>query len=191
MADPAPSSSSFHIQATYAGAGDAGAFEDLLAQHTSALKLYVRSLLPGQASAEDVAQETLIKLWEKRSQFIPGTHFKAWAFQIAKFLVMNQRRKLARSNEVLLDDEVIDRIDQRWQQQGEPLITDEHHEALGMCMKALKQEDRDLLHARYATETSLETYAGKTGIPPGTLKARLFRLRDALRACIERRLLKP
>lgn len=167
------------------------AFEALLSQHSSAVKLYVRSLLPGHISAEDVAQETMILLWEKRDQFTPGTHFKAWAFQIAKFLVMNQRRKLARSREVVLDDELLNRIDEHWQQPEAAMITDSHHEALTQCLEILKPEDRQLLHARYATKVSLETYAIRTGARPGTLKARLFRLRDALRDCIERRLMTP
>lgn len=162
-------------------------FDRLLAEHASSVRLYVRSLMPGYEGADDLVQETLLRLWEKREQFIPGTHFKAWAFQIAKFLVMNQRRKLARSPVVLLDEELMEQIDRRWME-AEVMVDDEQHAALNRCLEQLKPEDRRLLHARYATDVSLETYAEQEGTRPGTLKARLFRLRDALRDCIERRL---
>ncbi len=179
---PTPSS-----PAVIAGVWELRAFEQLLAEHQSAIRLYVRSLMPGYEGADDLAQETLLRLWEKRDQFVAGTNFKAWAFQIAKFMVMNQRRKLARSPVVLLDDEILEDIDRRWME-AEDMITNGHHIALARCLELLKQEDRQLLHARYATNVSLETYAAQEGSRPGTLKARLFRLRDALRDCIERRL---
>lgn len=162
-------------------------FERLLAEHSASIRLYVRSLMPGYEGADDLAQETLLKLWEKRDQFVEGTFFKAWAFQTAKYLVLNQRRKLARSPVVLLDDELLEQIDRRWMEM-EALPLDDHHAALGHCLELLKPEDRNLLHARYATEISLETYAEQEGTRTGTLKARLFRLRDALRDCIDRRL---
>lgn len=171
-------------------ASAANGFEALLAANAASVRLYVRSLMPGYEGADDLAQETLLRLWEKRDQFAPGTHFKAWAFQIAKFLVMNQRRKLARSPVVLLDAELLETIDRRWLEQ-EAAITDSHHVALSRCLETLKPEDQRLLHARYATDVSLETYAEQEGTRPGTLKARLFRLRDALRDCIERRLANP
>lgn len=164
-----------------------GGFERLLAEHAASIRLYVRSLMPGYEGADDLAQDTLLKLWEKRDQFVEGTFFKAWAFQTAKYLVLNQRRKLARSPVILLDDELVEQIDRRWMEM-EPLPLDDHHAALSHCLELLKPEDRKLLHARYATETSLETYAEQEGTRPGTLKARLFRLRDALRDCIDRRL---
>ncbi|MEN3940652.1 sigma-70 family RNA polymerase sigma factor [Prosthecobacter sp. SYSU 5D2] len=164
-----------------------GVFDRLLADHSASIRLYVRSLMPGYEGADDLAQETLLKLWEKRDQYAEGTYFKAWAFQFAKFLVMNQRRKLARSPVVLLDDEMVEQIDRRWMEMEEPPM-DDQHSALNQCLELLKTEDRQLLHARYATGMSLETYAVQEGTRPGTLKARLFRLRDALRDCIDRRL---
>ena len=190
MGNEASDTSSIPFPADGRGALDAGAFERLLAEHATAVRLYVRSLMPGYEGADDLAQETLLRLWQKREQFLAGTYFKAWAFQIAKFLVMNQRRKLARSPVVVLDEELMEQIDHRWMEKDAG-VTSSHQEALSQCLQTLKQEDQRLLHARYATDASLETYAAQEGTQPGTLKARLFRLRDALRDCIERRLSPP
>ncbi len=168
---------------------DSREFDRLLAAHERPIRLYVRSLMPGYAGADDLAQETLLKAWENRAQFAEGTNFKAWTFQIAKFLVMNQRRKLARSPVVLLVDELLEQIDRRWME-IEDMSTEPHHVALSHCLGTLKPADRNLLHTRYATDVSLETYAEQEGTRPGTLKARLFRLRDILRDCIAGRLKK-
>lgn len=146
--------------------------------------------MPGFHGADDLAQEVLLKVWEKKEEFTPGTNFKAWIFQVARFYVMNQRRKLARSNVILLDDDVLDQIDRQWMD-TEEAASDAELEALQKCMSTLSPADHELLHIRYATKTPLETYAEQEGVRAGTLKARLFRLRDALRRCIELRLRAP
>lgn len=60
------------------------------------LSLYVRSLLPGDSAAHDVAQQANAKIWEMRAEFELGTNFKAWAFSIARYEVLNYRKKQAR-----------------------------------------------------------------------------------------------
>jgi RNA polymerase sigma-70 factor (ECF subfamily) len=165
-------------------------FDQELNRHAGTLKHYVRSLMPGFHGADDLAQEVLLKVWEKKNEFTPGTNFRAWIFQVARFYVMNQRRKLARSNVILLDDELLDQIDLQWMQADVP-DSEAELEALQKCMSSLSPSDHQLLHIRYATKTPLETYAEQEGVRTGTLKARLFRLRDALRRCIELRLGTP
>ncbi|WP_197442912.1 sigma factor [Lignipirellula cremea] len=51
---------------------------------------------PGDAAAQDVAQQTSARIWEKRADFQPGAHFKAWAFSIARFEVLNYRKQQVR-----------------------------------------------------------------------------------------------
>ncbi|HEX3754391.1 MAG TPA: sigma factor, partial [Rhizomicrobium sp.] len=42
------------------------------------LRAFARSLTGNQEGADDLAQETLVKAWQSRSTFIPGTNLKAW-----------------------------------------------------------------------------------------------------------------
>jgi len=159
----------------------------LLAAHQQAMRLYVRSLLPGYPDAEDVAQEAMITIWRKRDTFQPGTNFKAWAFRVAHFYVLNQRRKIVRGKWLVFDEEVMNRIDPAMFDESSAVLEIEHR-ALEICMQSLRSQDRELLEIRYATKTSLETFAQQKGERLGTLKARLFRLRGSLRSCIEKRL---
>lgn len=159
-------------------------FDEELAAHATAIRLYVRSLMPGYEGADDIAQETLLKIWQKRADFTPGSNFKAWAFQIARYLVLNQRRRLANSKVTLLDDELLDRIDQHWREEPAPQM-DEEMAALASCMSQLSAEDRQLLQARYFSRMPLKDHATALGIRLSTLRARLFRLRAALACGIE------
>lgn len=81
----------------------------LLTQHQSAIRFYVSSLLPGEARAADVAQQANLTIWDKRSDFKPGTNFKAWAFSIARYEVLNFRKKEARDARLQFSDEQIGR----------------------------------------------------------------------------------
>jgi len=46
------------------------------------LRAFARSLTGNQEAADDLAQETLVKAWQSRASFIPGTNLKAWLFTI-------------------------------------------------------------------------------------------------------------
>nr|WP_198141259.1 sigma-70 family RNA polymerase sigma factor [Verrucomicrobium spinosum] len=160
---------------------------DEIARHASRIRTYVRSLMPGYDGADDVAQETLLKIWQKRAEFSPGTNFKAWAFQIARFLVKNQQRRLARSRTTVLDEEMTDHIDECWKQEPVPNIDDDLS-ALAFCIQQLGKEDQLLLQARYFNGSSLQKYAAANGLPVTVLRSRLFRLRTTLARNIEQHL---
>ena len=162
-------------------------FDGLLSLHRHSIVCYVRSLLPGYPGSEDVAQEVMLTIWKKRRDFEIGSNFKAWAFRIAHFHVLNQRRKIARGKWLVFDEEVLDRLNPSAAVKEFDELSEEQ-EALEECMSEVSGENRQLLETRYATKTSIETFAEQTGQRPGTLKARLFRLRASLRDCIKKRL---
>lgn len=167
-----------------AGPHAARSFDEELADHATGIRLYVRSLMPGYEGADDLAQETLLKVWQKREDYAPGSNFKAWAFQIARYLVMNQRRRLANCRVTLLDDELLDRIDQLRLEQPAPSV-DEELAALARCIAQLRPEDQRLLQARYVARTPLKDHAAALGLRLSTLRARLFRLRATLATGVE------
>lgn len=165
---------------------DHEAFDRVLEKHAIAVRMFVRSLLPGSESADDLAQEALLKIWEKRDEYSCGTNFKAWAFQIARYLVLNYQRKRARREFVPLDDELADNLDRLCA--ASELNLHREYDALIQCLTLLSESDRALLRARYEIGESVENYAKATQVAPGTIKARLFRLRGSLRRLVESRL---
>lgn len=166
---------------------------DFVAQLTAiqlSLRLYVQSLMPGDAAAHDVAQQANATLWRKRDEFTPGTNFKAWAFSVARFEVLNQRKRQARDARLVLGGELEQLL-------AEVLIereddTDRRHEALRACLAKLRRQDRGLLLHRYTEGAgTLEEYARRVGRSVGGLKVTLHRLRNLLLDCIEKQLTLP
>jgi RNA polymerase sigma-70 factor, ECF subfamily len=68
----------------------------LLLAHQRRIFAYVLALVPHWSDAEDVVQETSAVLWRKFDEFTPGTDFNAWALSIARYQVMNFRKKQRR-----------------------------------------------------------------------------------------------
>ena len=158
----------------------------LLTDHQGSMLAYIRSLTPGGQGARDLLQEVNITLWQKRDTFQLGTHFKAWAFQTIRYHILNHRRRLTSQGWLVFDDDLIERMTPAEDQDAEDL--EDRRIALRRCLMKLRPQDRELLHHRYATNSSLQSYASATRRSAGTLKAVLFNLRAALRRCIERQL---
>ncbi len=158
----------------------------LLTEHQLPLRLYVQALLPGDAAAADVAQQASVLIWRKRSDFELGTNFKAWAFAIARFEVLNYRKKQASEARLVFSEEMEETFASDLAERRDD--TDRRHVALQGCLTKLRDKDRDLLLHRYGGEGTLKDFARETGRSVGGLKVTLHRLRNALLACIERQL---
>lgn len=151
------------------------------------LRLYVQSLMPGDSAAHDVVQQANATLWKKREDFTLGTSFKAWAFSVARYEVLNYRKQQARDSRLVFGEEMEQIFAEDLAERDDD--TEQRHEALKGCLEKLRQQDRDLLLHRYtATAGTLDEFAERVGRSVGGLKVTLHRLRNALLGCIEKQL---
>ena len=169
---------------------DPDAQSEFVAQLTGVqlpLRLYVQSLLPGDASAHDVAQHANATIWRKRGEFELGTNFKAWAFAIARFEVLNYRKRQARDSRLVFGGELEQIMASDFVERDD--VTGRRQEALQGCLEKLRPQDRELLLHRYTRSAgTLEDFARRAGRSAGGLKVTLHRLRNALLSCIEKQL---
>ncbi len=57
------------------------------------LRAFARSLTGNQEAPIDLAQEALVKAWQSRDSFVPGTNLKAWLFTILRNQFYSDRRR--------------------------------------------------------------------------------------------------
>ena len=86
------------------GDNDTKAFVALLTRYSRRIYSFIRTLVPNQADAEDLLQEVSTTLWEKFGTFRKGSDFRAWAFQIAHYKVLNFRQRRAHLPQLFADD---------------------------------------------------------------------------------------
>ncbi len=160
-------------------------FVALLTEHQSALRYYVASLLPGDSAGADVAQQANTTIWKKRDDFELGTNFKAWIFSIARYEVLNHRKKDQRDR-LVFSEEMEDLIADELPQRAAEL--DLKQEALQGCLLKLKPADRELIQHRYFEGTPLAEYSTRINRSVGSLKVTLHRIRNRLLHCVESKL---
>jgi RNA polymerase sigma-70 factor, ECF subfamily len=87
-------------------AGEAGAFERFVDHFRSKIFHYSWMMCGHQEDAEEVAQETLLKVFENFDQLRDPQRVRPWVFRIAKNACLMQRRKsvFAPAHELSLDE---------------------------------------------------------------------------------------
>ena len=161
-------------------------FVALLTEHQAALRLYVASLLPGESRAADVAQQANATIWKKREDFELGTNFKAWIFSIARYEVLNFRKRQAQDSRLVFSEELEEIMAEELPTLANDM--DDRQAALKGCLEDLKPADRDLILNRYFKGTALKDYADQIDRSVGGLKVTLHRIRNRLQQCIEHKL---
>lgn len=75
-------------------ARDQAAFASLVARHLAAIHGYVMRLTHSHADAEELAQETFLRVWSRAATYRPGTvRFTTWLHRIAHNLSMDELRR--------------------------------------------------------------------------------------------------
>lgn len=163
----------------------AGQFVGLLARDERRLSGYVLALVPNWHDADEVLQETKIRLWEQFDQYDPSKDFGAWACTVAHYVILAQRktsqRKHARFSPQFFDVMAVEA-------ELISLEADSRHAALMECLETLDRPSRDLIAQCYSRRMTIKSVAISLGRSiSGTQKA-VARIRHKLQECIERKL---
>lgn len=160
-----------------------GVFAELLGRHQRQIYLYILSLMPRPADAEDVLQDTNVVLWEKFNQYRPGSSFATWACQIAHFKVL-QFQQRTRRRPILIDSEVLAQLAEDAQDMATELEAE--RERLAACLQQLPPDDRLLVCRRYAPGETGKSVAASLGRPANSVYKSITRIRRTLLKCIRR-----
>jgi RNA polymerase sigma-70 factor (ECF subfamily) len=148
-------------------------------RHLDALYGFALSLTRNPPDAEDLVQETYVRAYRFAHRFTPGTHLRAWLFQILRntFLTFYRRetRELA-----ILDKEGSDAVEEGWDVASPPVPVGATHD-LGRALSELSEEFRSVLLLADLEGFPLGEIAEVLDVPVGTVKSRLFRARRLLR----------
>lgn len=173
-----------------AGGGSAGGVpsREFVAEITKCQRRlygFIRTLVYDAAAIEEVLQETNLALWEQAGRFQPGTDFMAWACRVAWFKVLEHRRarrrqRLAFSMELMetIADEAIIDLEQ----------LERRERALAACVEELSDRHRQVLKMHYFAKMPFDKIGAEIDRKANAVAQLMFRIRKALRECIERRL---
>jgi len=76
-------------------AGDARALGEVLDRYWLPLVAYAARLLGDRDVAEDIVQETMLRLWDRRAEWEPSDRLRALLYLITRNLAINEQQRLA------------------------------------------------------------------------------------------------
>jgi len=170
--------------------GDPDLLDRLIQQYHYRLFRYLLMLTGNREAAEDLFQETWIRVLERGHQYNGKWRFEAWLFTIARNLAIDLlRRRQPQSLDALLD---IHRnaIPLGLEAPGSPTPFDmasqsEDGEHLGAALGHLPPAYREVLLLRFQEDLELNEIAAVVGSPLPTVKSRLYRGLETLRELLE------
>jgi len=167
--------------------GDKPAFSMLVERFQQPLFGYLGKMGLSQAVAEEIAQETFIRAWQAREQFDPErAQISTWLFTIARRLAINELQRVAHRHERASkhDGSDGDYPDEKQAQPSAQLEQSQLQRRLYQALQALHPDDRSLLALAYLKELEYSAIAEIEAIPVGTVKSRLYRIRQQLKSTL-------
>jgi RNA polymerase sigma-70 factor (ECF subfamily) len=167
--------------------GDQGAY-GLLVQAYQGIAFRTAYLVVGDAAeAEDAAQEGFVKAYYALRRFRRGAPFRPWVLQIVANEARNRRRSAGRRTGLVRRTAAEAPSGEAAPSPEAALISGEEQKALLDAVNKLKEDDRLVISCRYFLELSEAETAEVLGWRRGTVKSRLSRALERLRAEIGER----
>ena len=164
--------------------GDVAAYESLVRRYQD-VALRTAYLVCPETDADDAVQEAFLKAYAALDRFRDGAPVRPWLLRIVANEARNRRRSAGRR--AGLAQRAADVAGPAVEPSPEAtVLADETRASLFAAINALRDEDREVIGARFLLDLSEAETADALGIPRGTVKSRtsraLGRLRERLAA---------
>jgi RNA polymerase sigma-70 factor, ECF subfamily len=177
--------------------GDLNALSELMIRYQNRLYRYLLRLVREPAEAEDLFQQTWLRVVEKIRSFDASRNFDAWLFTLARNLAIDHLRRIRpQSLDESLDEPLadgwhsetaVDRISSKDQSPLDHALAAERRAEISEAMAALPMIYREVITLRFEDEMKIEEIAQVTAVPVSTAKSRLRRSLEQLRSALEAR----
>ncbi len=163
--------------------GDKNAIADIIGDYRTGLELYLYSVTGDICVAEEITQETFVKLFTKKPRFKGKSSFKTWLYTIGKNTALNYLKRYNRN--VSLDRTDIAEAENDVVSLEEIYIADERKKAVHKALGKLKKEYKEVLWLTYFEEMSNKESAEVMDKSVHNIHTMLTRARQALKKQLE------
>jgi RNA polymerase sigma-70 factor (ECF subfamily) len=173
--------------------GEVRAFEILLTRHRRPIYNFILRSVGDAAQAEDLLQETFLRVIKGSEDYERQAKFKTWLYTIARNLCIDASRRgkhrRAQSLDAPLDGEgsasLLDVTGDRKAPVDRAAINKELAEQIREAVEALVPEQREVFLMREVSDLSFKEIAEIVGCPENTVKSRMRYALEKLREALE------
>lgn len=162
--------------------GETGAFEILVRRHQKAIFNLVYRLLGDYDEAAEIAQEAFLSAYKSVGQFRGDANFSTWLYRIALNHASTRRKTLAKSQQRYVPLDGVDPVDEHRLDPADSVERKETQERVQKALNSLEPDDAAIILLRDMQDIPYDEVARMLNLPVGTVKSRLHRARQALKA---------
>jgi len=160
--------------------GDSNAFAYLINKYKDMVYTISIKIVKSHEDAEEVAQDSFLKAYEKLGSFKGNSKFSTWLYTIVyrNSITKIRKKKVATSD---IDDYVIDNYSEGSEfPQLEAIKNGEQQKYVREAIGRLPEKDALLITLFYMNESSIEEIEQITNLTQSNIKVKLFRAREKL-----------
>lgn len=172
-------------------AGRPEPFEEFVAAEAGSLLGFFRRLGAGPGEAEDLVQETVLKLFKGAQNYQPSGRFEAYAFRAARNVWIDSRRRAAVRERTSPESEeagpmLVEDVPGREPEPFEEMQLEERSELLHSAVLRLDALHREAFELGVMQGLPYVEVAELLGVPIGTVKSRVYNAVQRLREDLQR-----
>ncbi|MBR4127678.1 MAG: sigma-70 family RNA polymerase sigma factor [Alphaproteobacteria bacterium] len=161
---------------------DAQAFQELLSRYEKRVFALAWRLCFDQTEAEDLTQETFLKIWRNAGTWKPEAKLETWIYRVLYNLFIDSRRRVRGQTEELSEDI---RSDEASPEQA--LIQKRTAQDVVKALNELPDRQKEALVLCYYQEMKAKDAADILSVSQSALEALLFRARQTLKEKLGKR----
>ena len=153
--------------------GERGAFDALLDRHGAPLLGYLGGMVRDRGIAEDLLQETLLRVHRHIDRYQERGSFRAWLYRIATNLALSELRRRRYAAGVPLEGRALEVADAGARDPQQRLEDEERVATVRTALEALPADQRSVLLLRSGQGMGIREIAQVLCVPEGTVKSRI------------------
>ena len=152
----------------------------MIRRHQSHVRNFLRKLTGDAVAADDLAQDSFIRAWDKLTTYSGRGTFIGWLLKVAYTTFLQSKRKSKRYAEILVEAGHVADAESRSYVVPSDEVTD-----LDKLLAVLTEEERAVMVMSYACGLSHREISEATDQPVGTVKSIIFRGKEKIRDSFE------
>jgi len=168
--------------------GDANAFAVIVERYKDLVYTLALRMMKHREEAEEVAQDTFIKVYKSLNRFKGDSKFSTWIYRVAYNTCLDRIKKHKRQYHTVAIDEYTEHQVKTLDNALDKIEEQEKQQAIQSCLELLPSEDSFLLTLYYFEELSLDEISKIVGLKPNNVKVKIFRSRKKLATILKDRL---
>ena len=168
--------------------GETNAFAVLVDRYKDMIFTLGLKMVKNREEAEEVAQDTFIKIYNSLTKFKGESKFSTWIYKIAYNTCLDRLKKSKKDDLNISIDEFSSHLIKTMDNALSALEDKERKLTIQNCLNLLPREENFLLTLFYFEDQSLEEIGKVMGITANNVKVKLFRSRQKLAGILKKQL---